>query len=360
MINESRLIQTFLDLVQIDSPTGSEKPAAEYCAARLRALGLEPKLDALHNVVAFLPGEGEPFFLNAHTDGVQPCLGIRPRVADGKITSDGTTILGADDRAGVAAILEAVQTIVEEKIPHRPLEIVFTVQEEVGLVGAKNLDLRQFQSKVGVVMDSHGPVGTIIVGSPTHNLINATIRGRAAHSGLEPEKGISAIQVAAEAIAKMKLGRIDAETTANVGTISGGAARNIVAEKCELMGEARSRSVAKLKKQTDAMVRALKAAAKKHRAKVEIKIEKAYDAYNFTKEDAAVRYLWNAIKRVGRKPKLGVTGGGSDANVFIAHGLHALVTSVGYERVHTTAEFIPVAELVRAAELVVALTAREG
>jgi tripeptide aminopeptidase len=355
MINESRLITTFTDLVKIDSPSGSEKAAAEFVAARLRALGLEPKVDALYNVTALFPGEGAPLLLNAHTDSVAPCLGIQPVVANGVVKSDGTTILGADDRAGVAAILEALAALREQNLAHRPLEIAITVQEEVGLVGAQGLDLAQFKSKMGVVLDSHGPVGTIIVQSPTHNLIEATLIGKAAHAGVEPEKGISAIVVAAEAIAAMKLGRIDAETTANIGVIQGGAARNIVAEKCQLTGEARSQRESKLKRQTNAMVRALERAAKKHRAKAKVQVTRAYNQFRFTPRDEVVRQVSAAIERVARKPKLDVSGGGSDANIFNAHGIASVPISIGYEEIHTTAEFIPIAELGKTAQLVVEL-----
>jgi len=361
MINQSRLINTFLDLVKIDSPSGGEKQAAEFVAARLRALGLEPKLDALNNVVAFFPGRGgvtPPLLLNAHTDSVMPCLGIKPRIGGDVIKSDGTTILGADARAGVAAILEAIAVIREQNLPHRPLEIAITSQEEVGLVGAKGLDLSAFKAKIGVVLDSHGPVGTIVTQSPSHNLIEATITGKAAHAGVEPEKGISAIVVAAEAIAAMELGWVDEETTANIGVIKGGTARNIIAEKCELLGEARSRRESKLKRQTNAMARALERAAKKHRAKVDVKVTRAYNLFRFTQRDEVVRQVSAAIERVGRKPVLEKSCGGSDANVFSAHGIACVPIGIGYEKIHTTEEFIPIAELVKTAQLVVEL-ARE-
>ncbi len=355
LVNQDRLVNTFTDLVKIDSPSGGEKQAAEFVAARLRALGLEPTVDALNNVTAFLPGTGEPFLLNAHTDSVAPCLGIKPQVANGKITSDGTTILGADDRAGVAAILEGLAAIVEANQEHRPLELAFTVQEEVGLFGAKALDLKPFKAKMGAVMDSHGPVGTIIVQSPTHNVIDVTITGKAAHAGVEPENGINAILVAAEAIAAMPLGRIDEETTGNIGVIQGGAARNIIAEHCELVGEARSRRETKLKRQTNAMVRALQRAAKKHRALVDVRVTRAYDMFRFAPKDPVIQQVSAAIERMGGKVQLDVTGGGSDANVFNAHGIACVPVSIGYEKIHTTEEFIPVAELVKTAQLVVEL-----
>jgi tripeptide aminopeptidase len=355
VINRDRLVQTFIELVSIDSPSGGEAQAAEYVFDRLRSLGLEPKMDAVNNVTAKLDGTGKPFLLNAHTDSVAPCLGIKPRVEGDVVKSDGTTILGADDRAGVAAILEAVQVIREQNLPHRPLEIAVTVQEELGLAGAKVLDLSIFQAKMGAVLDVNGPVGEIILQSPTQNSVRATITGKAAHAGLEPEKGISAIVVAAEAIAAMPLGRIDSETTANIGVIQGGTARNIVAANCELAGEARSRRETKLSRQTKRMVRALERAARKHHAQVRVDVQRGYDLFRFSPRDEVIRYVKAAIERVGRTPTLGATGGGSDANIFNAHGIAAVPVSIGYEKIHTTEEFMPIGELVKTAELVVEL-----
>ncbi len=355
MINQSRLVNLFMDLVRIDSPSGGEKKVAEFVAAQLRELGLAPKMDAMFNVTATLPGKGEALLLNAHTDSVAPCLGIKPRVDGDVIRSDGTTVLGADDRAGVASILEALRVIHENNLPHRPLEIAITTQEEIGLVGVKGLDLKPFKAKMGIVIDAHGPVGEIVVQSPTHNLIEATILGRAAHAGVEPEKGVSAITVAAEAIAAMPLGRIDEETTANIGTIHGGMARNIVAPECKIVGEARSRKVSKLDRQTKAMVRALERAAKQHHTKVDIHVTRAYNSFKFTQRDPIVRLVSAAFERIGCTPTLGVTGGGSDANVFNAHGIACVPLGVGYEKIHTTDEFMPISELVKITQLVVEL-----
>src|SRR5512142_1344637 len=166
MINQERLINTFVELVQIDSPSGGEKEAAEYVANKLRAAGLDARIDGMYNVTARLDGVGKPLFLSAHLDHVEPARGIKPQIENGKIKSDGTTVLGADDAAGVVAILEALQSLVEDQVTHVPLEIAITSQEEQGLVGAKALDLSQFQAKEGVVLDGHGPVGEIHLASP--------------------------------------------------------------------------------------------------------------------------------------------------------------------------------------------------
>lgn len=355
MINQDRLVGTFLELVRIDSPSGGEEQIAKVVADKLSSVGLQVKVDVLHNVTAIFEGKGKPLFIGAHTDRVEPAKGVKPIVEGDVIKSDGATVLAADDLAGVAAILEAVQSLVEDGEPHLPIEIAITGQEEVGLVGAKGLDLSAFKATEGFVLDGGGPVGGITLSSPSHNLINATITGRAAHSGVSPESGIDAIRIAAKAIAKMRLGRLDKETTANIGMIKGGSARNIVPEKVELVGEARSRNPRKLERQTRSMKQALERASKPFGAKVEIQVERAYNQYKFAKRDRVVKRLASAVRKIGRVPRYSASGGGSDANIFNAKRLKCVVASVGYEQIHTTNEYIPIAELVKAAELVVAL-----
>ena len=355
MILQDRLIQTFFELVRIDSPTGGEQQAAQYLLARLQALGFETRIDATLNVTAFWPGDGEPLLLSAHTDSVPPCHGIQPRIDGDVIRSDGTTILGGDDRAGVAAILEALVAVHQAGLSHRPIEIAFTAQEEPGLLGSAVLDYTQFKSKLGVVFDYDGPVGTIVYSAPATYNIDATITGRAAHAGAAPEKGINAIVVAAEAISAMELGRLDEETTANVGMVHGGLARNIVPETCEITAETRSRRQSKLERQKKAMVRALERAAKKHHAKVDIRLRYAYPCFRIPARAEVIRLTSAALERVGRTPVLAVAGGGSDANQFNAHGIESIVASIGIEKMHSTQEFVPVAELVKCAEFALEL-----
>lgn len=355
MINQQRLVSAFLELVQIDAPPGEEQEISRSVAAKLSLLGLRPDIDGFHNLIVKTDGQGKPLFLSAHMDRVEPGRGIKPLVEEGVIKSDGSTILAADDVAGVAAILEGLQSLFEDGSAHLPLEIALSCKEEVGLVGAKGLDVSRLLAREGVVLDSSGPVGRIIIASPSHNHINATITGRAAHAGVSPERGIDAIRIAAKAIARMRLGRLDKETTANIGLIHGGSARNVVADKVELVGEARSRSPRKLEKQTRAMRKELERAAKPYSAKVDIQVERAYNQYKFGKRDRLVRRVAAALQKIGCAPRLAVTGGGSDANIYNAKRLKCVVTSVGYEQNHTTGEYIPIAELVKAAELVVAL-----
>lgn len=330
---------------------------AQTLVSFLRELGLEPQQDAKGNLVTRVPGQGAPLLLSAHMDSVAPALGKQPIVDGGVVRSAGDTVLGSDDLAGVAAILEAVQAARAAGKPHRAAEIVFTVEEEIGLHGARGLDYTLLTAKQGVALDLDGEVGGICVSAPAHNMISAKITGKAAHAGTAPEKGISAIVVAAEAISKMTLGRIDAETTANIGTISGGAARNIVPEQVTLVGEARSRSAEKLELQTAAMRQALEAAAARHGAQVEIEVVNAYGPQKIATDAPIVKLCQAAAKRAGLKPYLVETGGGSDVNIFNMHGIEAVNLSIGYREIHSTKEHIAIADLEKAARLVYALLA---
>lgn len=361
MIHEQRLVQTFLDLAQIDSPSGDESAIAEFVAARLRTLGAEASVDAMFNVSAKISGNGvkqntKPLFLNAHTDNVAPALGIRPIVADGRISSDGTTVLGADDLAGVAAILEGVQSLVEDNKKRLPLEIAITSQEEMGLVGAKGLDLKGFRAKEGVVFDSGGPVGSITLAAPTHNLLEITITGKAAHSAM-PDGGINALNIAALALTRARVGKLDKDSTANFGIIRGGNARNIVPARIELVGEVRSRNLKKLERYTRTIQTAFEKTVKGTGAKLDFRVTRAYNSYEFGKNDRLIQRVAGALKKVGRAPNYRSTLGGSDANIWNAKGIKSVVVSVGYEKIHTTEEYIPIGELVKAAELVRTLAA---
>ena len=363
MINRDRLVNTFLELVCIDSPSGHEEAIGRDLAARLKALGLAVTQDATGNLIARLAGAGEtagdpPLLLSAHMDTVGTDTGIRPVVEGGVIRSDGTTILGADDKSGAAVILEVIQVLAEKNQAHPPLEVVITVSEEQSLVGAKALDLEQLRAKEGIVLDSGGPIGTVIVSAPYQDKLFVTVHGRAAHAGAEPERGINAIRVAAEAIAAMPLGRIDDETTANVGFIRGGVATNIVPEEVELHCEARSRDEAKLVAQVQAMRDALQEAAARHKATVDLRQERSYDGFGLPFETPIVRRAITAIEALDLAPLLQPSGGGSDANVFNSGGVATINLSTGMAEVHTTNENIAIADLVQSAELLLRIVAR--
>lgn len=355
MTDNPPIVDTFLHLVQIDSPTGHEQPLAETLCHMLRDLGAAVHTDAAGNVIATVSGEGEPVLLSAHMDTVEPGRGVKPRIADGTITSDGTTILGSDCKSGIAIILDVLRRLKATGDRHRPLEIVLSVSEEGGLVGAKRLDVSALRSKVGLVLDSGGAIGTLVRQAPCQDSLAITVHGKAAHAGTDPEKGINAIVVAAEAIAKMPLGRIDAETTANIGKISGGIATNIVPDCVEISGEARSLKSEKLAIQTAKMVKAFEAAAAKHGAKADVRVTRSYEAYFLPDDHPWVRRLADVCKCVGVEPVLMSSGGGSDANVFNAKGIACVVTSTGMASVHTTDEQIAIADLLAAADLVYAV-----
>ena len=242
MINEDRLVKTFCDLVQIDSPSDEEEEVAQDLSRRLEALGFEILRDAHGNLIAREDGEN-PLLLSAHMDTVEPGRGIKPTIEGDRIVSDGTTILGGDCKAGVAAILEGLESVVEEELPRRTIQLAFTRGEEIGLVGARNMDFSMITADEAVVFDGNGPVNKLTGSSPTYVSFEVNITGRSAHAGVEPEKGLSAIKIAAEIISELPQGRLDEETTFNVGTISGGSVRNAVPEQATFTGEFRSRNL---------------------------------------------------------------------------------------------------------------------
>lgn len=363
MINQDRLLNTFLELVRIDSPSGHEEVMGRDLMARMKALGLAATQDSTGNLIVRLDGAGErrsdaPLLVSAHMDTVGVDTGIQPVVKDGIIRSDGTTILGADDKSGVAVILEVLQALTEEGLAHRPLEALITVSEEQGLMGAKALDLAQLHAREGIVLDSGGPIGTIIVSAPYQDKLLATVHGRAAHAGAEPERGINAIRVAAEAIAAMPLSRIDEETTANVGFIRGGVATNIVPDEVELHCEARSRDEAKLTAQMGAMRAALEEAAARHKARVDLQQKRSYDGFKLSPEMPIVKRAVVASKALGLTPLLVPSGGGSDANVFNAEGIATINLSTGMVEVHTVNEHIAIEDMVQSAELLLRIVTR--
>jgi len=359
MINRDKLVSTFLELVQIDSPSGQEEEIARHLTAELKSLGLTVERDSTGNVIGRLAGEGPPILLSAHVDTVGPGRGVKPVITNGIITSDGATILGSDDKSGVAVILEVLRALVEQGLPPTqlapPLEVALTVSEEIGLIGAKGLDLTSLRSKEGIVLDSGGDIGSIVVSAPSQYKIRAVVHGKAAHAGAEPEKGINAIVVAAEAIAAMPLGRIDEETTANVGRIQGGTATNIVPDRVEMEGEARSHDESKLETQVQAMTEALKQATAQHGATVELDVERSYSTFKLSEKDDIVRRAMAAAKTLGLTPVPVPSGGGSDANIFNAGGITTINISTGMEKVHTTKERITVDDLVKSAEFLLAI-----
>ena len=355
MIQEERIVSIFLELVRIDSPSGQEEIIGAHLRQRLEALGLTVEQDEIGNLIARRPGRDHaaPLMLNAHMDTVGTDTGITPVIRDGVIYSDGTTILGADDKSGLAVILEVLHILQEHpEVDAPPLEVVFTVGEERGLVGAQALDPSRLHARRGLVLDSGGPIGTIIVAAPYQDKHHVTVFGRASHAGASPEKGINAIRVAAEAIAHMRLGKIDEETTANVGVIHGGVATNIIPERVDVDMEARSRDEAKLIAQTEHMIHLFQEAAARHGAHVDIEAKRIYNGYRHPIDSDLIRWVAEAVRRIGLEPIYHEAGGGTDANVFNARGIPSVVISTGQADVHTKNEHIAIADLVDCARWV--------
>jgi len=366
MVNKQRLLDHFLKLVKIDSLSGKEGEISQLLKKELSQLGLEVLQDEANkpingqvgNIIAKLKGTlkgAPPILLNAHLDTVKPGEKVNPQIKEGIIYSDGKTILGADDKSGVSAIMEALRVLQTQKILHGPLEIVFTISEETGLWGTKYLDYSLLESKIGFVLDSGKQVGTITTQAPTQDWIKAKILGKAAHAGVCPEEGINAIQVASQAIANMPLGRIDEETTANIGIIKGGRATNIVPDEVEVQGEARSRNHQKLNLQIEKMRKAFEESARKFGAKAEIEIEKAYPDFKVEETHPVIRIAEIAAQSLGLKTILKASGGGSDANIFNSKGITSVILSTGAENSHTLQEYIALQDLVKTTQYILAI-----
>ncbi|MEK5441932.1 MULTISPECIES: tripeptidase T [unclassified Fredinandcohnia] len=366
MINQDRLVNEFLELVQVDSETKFETEIAKVLKDKFTALGVHVVEDdttsqtghGAGNLICTLEAtknDVDPIYFTSHMDTVVPGKGIKPSIKDGYIVSDGTTILGADDKAGLAAMFEAIRVLKENQIPHGTIEFIITVGEESGLVGAKALDRSMITAKYGYALDSDGKVGDIVVAAPTQAKVRATIIGKTAHAGVAPEKGVSAITMAAKAIAKMPLGRIDEETTANIGRFEGGTQTNIVCDHVEILAEARSLVTEKMEAQVQKMKAAFESVAADMGGRAEVEITVMYPGFKFADGDHVVEVAKRAVAKIGRQSALQKSGGGSDANVIAGHGIPTVNLAVGYEEIHTTNEKMPVEELVKTAELIVAI-----
>ncbi|MDE2844608.1 MAG: M20/M25/M40 family metallo-hydrolase [Chloroflexota bacterium] len=352
MANRERLVESLISLIRIDSPTGEEDEMDREVTARLQNLGFTVKHDAYGNVIARLEGTGEAVILSAHLDTVEPGRGIRPRLEGDILRSDGTTILGGDCKAGVAIVLEALTSVVESGSPHLPVEVVFSRAEEGGLNGSRNLDFSLISATRGVVFDGEGAVNRITSAAPAQNVIKAEITGRASHAGLEPEKGLSALVVAGHILTRLPLGRIDDETTSNVGYLEGGLKRNIVPERAFLDGEIRSRDQQKLDRLTDQFRQVFAEVGEMYPdARVDLDISNTYRAYRVDAEHPAAVMVSQALGQIGLQPQFAGSGGGSDANVFFEHGIAALPVGIGVRSFHTREETALIPEVLQGAEM---------
>jgi len=360
-----------IELIKIDSLSRKERNVALRLKRDMEELGATVTIDDagekvggnVGNLIVHFPGNlpsARPLLLSAHMDTVVPGEGVQP-ILDGDILhTDGTTVLGGDDKSGVAIICETLRVMIENNLPCSPVDVVFTICEESGLIGAKCLDINRLRARTGLVLDSDS-VGFLFTKAPAANRMEFRVYGLEAHAGVCPEKGINAIKVAAEGIAQMKLGRIDHETTANIGVVEGGMAVNIVPNTVILRGEARSHNREKLQAQTDHMRSCLEQAAahytldldgKRRQARVESKIERDYDSMNVPDGAPIVQLVKAAAQKLNVQIQTTATGGGCDANVFNHKGLEVANLATGMREIHTVNEWLDLKDLFLSAEMV--------
>lgn len=371
----SPFVDLFLELCTIPSPSGKERAVADRVGRALSDLGLDwDEDDAAErlegdtgNIYCRIPptngAGGMPIFLCAHTDTVPPIAAIEPVVGeDGVIRNDAGTILGCDNKAAVVVMLEAARRVLEDGREHAGIELLFTPQEEVSLRGAAAFDHTRLVATTGYVYDQAAPIGEIILGSPHGRLLDFRFHGTAAHAGMYPEDGRSAIAAAARAIADFRLGRIDEETSANVGVITGGSARNVVPEWCSFSAEVRSHDERKAIEVAREMLESAAFAASLTDCEVESEVRPSFPGYRFRESDAAVRLAATALERTGYTPSYALSGGGADANVFNARGLQCVNLANGALLIHTPDEHVAVADLDGMVEVTLALVdaARES
>lgn len=374
--DRERMTEELLELLKIDSISLDERKVADLLLKKLTDLGFSPCEDDAGtkiggntgNIICKIPaciasdetvikstGKNNKMYsllFMAHMDTVTPGIGKKPTITDGVIHSDGTTILGSDDLAGVECMLEALRIIKAANIPHGAITVVFSVAEEIGLLGVKNLDYSNISTDFGIVLDGGCDIGEISVNAPSQNAIEITVHGRAAHAGVEPENGVNAIKVAANAISNMKLGRIDEETTANIGVINGGRATNIICDRVELKGEARSRNETKLDAQTQHMKACFDEAAKAAGASIDFHSNLMFPSFNISPDSSIASLLRSSADRMALTLKMIPTGGGSDTNILNGKGIPAVNIGVGMNKVHTLEECIALDDLALAVRFV--------
>ena len=377
MIEKERMTEHVMEIIKIDSLSKKEKEMALKLQKDMEELGAECFYDDagekvngnVGNLIVKLEGnksDAPPFFLSAHMDTVGPGEGIKPSIEDGIIKSDGTTILGSDDKSGVAVIVETIRTIKEKGLPHGDIEIAFTICEEIGLLGAKHIDISKFRAKHGIVLDSSTP-DRLVLRCPSADHMEFTVHGLEAHAGLCPENGISAIQIAGEAISNMRLGRIDELTTANIGVIGGGRATNIIPKRVRVVGEARSHDEETLASQVNHMRECFHNAVSKHEvtihddlstegtsyvAKLDEHIVRSYDRMDVDIKSLPVALVDMAVKNLGYTIKHHTSGGGCDANYFNKMGIECVNLGTGMYELHTVNEYLVLEEFYRSADIV--------
>lgn len=370
MIKEDRLVEEFCKLVSIDSPTFGERKMADYLKDELTQLGfkvIEDNSGARYhsdcgNVYGYLAGdlEGEPLLFSAHMDTVEPSKGKMAIIKeDGTITSDGTTVLGADDLSGIVAILEAIRVIKENKLSHRSIEVLFPIAEESYLLGSNVYDFCEIKSKEAYVLDLSGPVGLAAIKAPTVVSFTATIKGKTSHAGFAPEEGIHAIKVAGNAIGSIEQGRVDGEMTVNIGMIEGGIARNIVPDHCVIKGEVRSLNHEKALEEVKRIENVFNENAKKFGATCEYETSFGCIAYEVEENHPVIQRFQKVCKDLEYETKLTTTSGGSDNNNFLLNGIKGIVLACGMNQVHSCDEYTTISELMKISNIVLKLMTRE-
>jgi tripeptide aminopeptidase len=359
------VLDLFLELAAVPSPPGHEREVGDIVVRCLRDCGLDVDEDGAGEIVGSSIGnlyshleptaKGEPLLLCAHLDTVPPTDTIQPVVEDGVIRNASDTILGADDKSAIAVMLEATRRVLAENRPHAGVELLFTPKEEVGLLGAAAFDHSRLTARLGYVYDQAAPIGTVILGAPFSQSLEVTFHGRASHAGMYPDEGRSAIAAAARAIAEMRLGRVDEISTANVGTIGGGTATNIVPEWCTFVAEARSHDEARLAELVQEMQDAITFAAGVTETEVETKLRKSYRGYRFAKSDRPVALAAAALERAGHEVVYELSGGAADANAFNEAGLSVVNLANGMADIHTPDEHIAVSDLEAMVDVTLAL-----
>ena len=349
MVDQERLVNSFCELVRIDSPSNEEEDVSRHLEERLRNLGFQVERDAHGNVIASEDGEN-PLLLSAHMDTVEPGRGIKPQVSGDRIESDGTTILGGDCKAGVASIMEALESTAQENRARRPVQVVFTRGEEIGLIGASNMDYSMIRAKESVVFDGNGPVNHITGSSPTYVSFDIKVQGRAAHAGVEPEKGLSAIRIASEIIAELPNGRLDEESTFNVGLISGGSVRNAVPGEVTFSGEFRSRNTETVDLLRMQLLATMEQARQRYQeATIHEELEVLFHMYNLDPNDPEVRLVTRVMEEMQLTPDIQPSGGGTDANAMRLNGIDCVVVGMSTNGMHTVEEYVLIPDLLNTA-----------
>jgi tripeptide aminopeptidase len=351
-IEKDVIKELFLNLVKIDSPSGHEKIVRDFIVKKIKNLNMDCKVDEYGNVIAHVSGKGKSLMISAHMDTVDPGRNISAVVNGDVITSGSNTILGADDKAGITEILCAVEYLKKNKIPHRPLELVFTCEEEAGLNGARKIKQQDINAKEGIVVDRSGSPQAVVLASPFISIIDIEVCGKSAHAG-NPEKGINAIKIASDAIHLLKVGRIDSETTNNFGTISGGEIRNGVPEKVSIQAEVRSHVLKKAQNQISTIKNSFEKTVAKHGGQLKFSVKDGCSGYKHLKTDVFIKKIESVWKQMGKVPIFEKAGGASDANEFAKWGMKIVDIGYGGINPHTTREQIKISDMQLVTEFII-------